>query len=440
MHFQSDSNASNASPEKSQFPEAAQTVEFPEGGLSGWSTVAGAFLVQFCGFGYTTSFGVYQDFYTRIYITNQSPSTISWVGSVNGFLVVSGGLLAGRLYDRGYFYHLLWGGSLLISFSVFMLSLAKPDNFYQVFLAQALGVGIGGGMMYVPSIAVVSHYFQKRRALAMTIVACGSSLGAALHPIMLNNTLNGRLGFANATRANAGVMTGCLLLACCLTRPRLPFATLQPDLRTLAWKFAKDGPYVCYVAGSTLFFLGYYFPLFYLQLDATKHGLSNNLSFYSLVILSVASFAGRLSSGFLARPAGVGNLLVGSTACCAILMFAMILLKTTASVVVIAVLFGYFAGMFIALTAPFLAILADDISELGARMGFAFAISAFGVLVGPPIDGAILTGRYTWWKPAVFSGLVSIFGFLLFVLMMVLLRRLERPEETITGSTTEAKA
>lgn len=69
MHFQSDSNASNASPEKSQFPEAAQTVEFPEGGLSGWSTVAGAsvffflfqlvfhllilrFLVQFCGFGY----------------------------------------------------------------------------------------------------------------------------------------------------------------------------------------------------------------------------------------------------------------------------------------------------------------------------------------------------------------------------------------------------
>lgn len=28
----------------------------------------------------------------------------SWVGSVNGFLVVSGGLLAGRLYDRGYLY------------------------------------------------------------------------------------------------------------------------------------------------------------------------------------------------------------------------------------------------------------------------------------------------------------------------------------------------
>jgi hypothetical protein len=104
-------------------------------------------------------------------------------------------------------------------------------------------------MMYIPSIAVVSHYFQERRALAMTIVACGSSLGAVLHPIMLNNTLNGRLGFANATRANAGLITGCLLIACILTRPRLPFDAEPPNLRTLARKFAKDGPYLCYVGG-----------------------------------------------------------------------------------------------------------------------------------------------------------------------------------------------
>ena len=89
----------------------------------------------------------------------------------------------------------------------------------------------------------------------MTTVACGSSLGAVLHPIMLNNTLNGRLGFANATRANAGLITGCLLLACCLTRPRLPFTTHQPDMRTLARKFVKDGPYVCYIGGQVRAFL-----------------------------------------------------------------------------------------------------------------------------------------------------------------------------------------
>ncbi|KAG1727503.1 hypothetical protein EDB19DRAFT_1750006 [Suillus lakei] len=33
---------------------------FLEGGLAGWATAFGAFLVQFCAFGYTSSFGVYQ--------------------------------------------------------------------------------------------------------------------------------------------------------------------------------------------------------------------------------------------------------------------------------------------------------------------------------------------------------------------------------------------
>lgn len=76
----------------------------------------------------------------------------SWIGSLNAFLVISGGLIAGRLYDRGYLcvrssfsticsllnldalhsYHLLYGGSLLLAFSLFMLSLAKPNQYYQV--------------------------------------------------------------------------------------------------------------------------------------------------------------------------------------------------------------------------------------------------------------------------------------------------------------------
>ena len=35
-------------------------------------------------------------------------------------------------FDRAYSYHLLWGGSFLMAFSLFMLSLAKPNKFYQV--------------------------------------------------------------------------------------------------------------------------------------------------------------------------------------------------------------------------------------------------------------------------------------------------------------------
>jgi hypothetical protein len=33
------------------------------------------------------------------------------------------------------------------------------------------------GMMYLPALAIVSHYFTRRRALAMGIVLTGSSIG-----------------------------------------------------------------------------------------------------------------------------------------------------------------------------------------------------------------------------------------------------------------------
>jgi hypothetical protein len=77
----------------------------------------------------------------------------------------------------------------------------------------------------------------------MSIVASGSSLGAVLHPVMLNNTLR-RLGFATGVRASAGLVGGLLLIACVLIRPHLPPATrLAPFWKSLQ-RFARDKPYV----------------------------------------------------------------------------------------------------------------------------------------------------------------------------------------------------
>jgi len=324
-----------------------------------------------------------------------------------------------------------------------MLSFTKPDSFYQVLLTQGLGVGLGVGMTCVPSLAIISHYFHKRRALAMAIVAAGGPVGSVLHPVMLNNTLNG-LGFAGATRANAGLMTGLLLISCMIMRPRLPFVTHQPDLSKLIFKFMKDGPYIVAVAGFALFYLAYWYPIFYLQLDATKHGLSNQFSFYSMVILSVASLVGRLSSGFLASPIGVELLVIVSAGCCVIIMFSMIAIKTVASVVIFAVLYGYFSGIFVGLTAPLLAILADELHELGIRIGVCFAICASFNMIGPPINGALLTLELVWWKPAVFSALMMAAGFSFLILMLLLLQRKRRQEiaticgEIVTTSSTPA--
>ena len=117
-------------------------------------------------------------------------------------------------------------------------------------LSQGIAAGLGGGLIYIPSIAVISQYFHRRRALAMTLVAAGSSLGAVVHPIMLNNTLP-RLGFAVAARANAGLVAGLLLVACPMMRLRVPLQRASSrggggagEVWRMARKFARDPPYV----------------------------------------------------------------------------------------------------------------------------------------------------------------------------------------------------
>jgi hypothetical protein len=83
----------------------------------------------------------------------------------------------------------------------------------------------------------------------MTIVAAGSSLGAVVHPIMLNNMLAGPFGFGNAVRASAGLVTGLLLIACLLMRTRLPPPEKSIDIRKALKKFSRDGAYIAATAG-----------------------------------------------------------------------------------------------------------------------------------------------------------------------------------------------
>jgi hypothetical protein len=109
----------------------------------------------------------------------------------------------------------------------------------------------------------------------MTIVASGSSLGAVVHPLMLNNTFR-RVGFATAVRASAGLVGGLLLIACLLMRPRLPPATSHPSFWKSLPRFARDTPYVLAVIACVPRPLSIgceiYGEIFYVMQDVHLHG------------------------------------------------------------------------------------------------------------------------------------------------------------------------
>ncbi|KAH7890446.1 MFS general substrate transporter [Phlebopus sp. FC_14] len=386
---------------------------FPEGGLQAWLTVTGGSMVLFCTFGAVQSFGVYQDYYTRVFLSGYTTSDVSWIGSMQTFLLFAIGLPAGKLFDEGYFHHCLGFGSLIYLFSIFMLSLAQPNQYYQVFLAQGVGMGLGMGLLFLPAISVTSHYFYRRRTAAMGVVLAGSSLGAVIYSIMLNNLFDGKAGFSWGVRAAAFMDLGLLLTANLVMRTRLPSRRQRPGSKPVDMKaILSDFGYWLCIIGAFLTFWGLFIPFFYLQLFAELHGLPAKLAFYAIPIMNASSLFGRTVPNFLGDYFGPFNVMIPCTIISGGLMFLMFAATNVAGTVVFGILYGFFSGGFISIITPATASYSRDISEIGTRIGIACFIIGFALLTGTPIAGALVEvdGKYVWWRPLVFASVVVLAG------------------------------
>lgn len=58
-----------------------------------------------------------------------------------------------------------------------LIGLSFARQYWQIFLAQSLCFGLGAAGIFVPGLVAASQYFKTKRALAVGIVASGSSVG-----------------------------------------------------------------------------------------------------------------------------------------------------------------------------------------------------------------------------------------------------------------------
>lgn len=109
-----------------------------------------------------------------------SPSEISWIGTTEIFCLNFVGTITGPAFDLGYHDVLLYFSSFIVIFAIMMLSLST--KYYQIILSQGVCLGIGSGILYVPSLALVAASFTTKRPLAVTLVTAGSSIGMIFEP------------------------------------------------------------------------------------------------------------------------------------------------------------------------------------------------------------------------------------------------------------------
>lgn len=154
----------------------------PDGGFDAWAQVVSGHLIVAATWGYGASFGVFQTYYEGI-LPDQTPSSISWIGGFQIFTLLFISTASGRATDAGFARHAIAAGTVLLLLGTFMTSIAT--TYWQIFLAQGLCVGVGQGLLWLPSVTIISTYFVRRRVLALTTAATGTGTGGIIFPAMI---------------------------------------------------------------------------------------------------------------------------------------------------------------------------------------------------------------------------------------------------------------
>ncbi|KAG8159791.1 hypothetical protein KVR01_010428 [Diaporthe batatas] len=360
----------------------------PNGGIEAWLQVLGSWVTLVATWGLVNTFGVYQTYYETTLLTSSSSSAISWIGSLQASLLMLIGVVAGPLYDAGYFRHLLISGLFLIVLGQFMTSLGT--EYWQLLLAQGICVGVGMGFIMLPSTAILSQYFTTRRAFVIGISSSGSPLAGIIFPVIFSRLVP-RIGFGWATRVIAFILLGLSAIPITFMRTRVPPSGRKRAL--IDGSALRDPAFVLFMVAGFFMFLCLYTAFFYIQLFAEMHHLSSaEFSPYLVTLLNVGSVFGRIIPNYLADKVGSVNMAIVCATVSAVLAYGWLGIHNLGGLVVFALLYGAFSGGIVSVLPSAIITMSPDMSRVGTRLGMMFTLTGFSILVGTPIAGAILGG------------------------------------------------
>lgn len=154
--------------------------EFPDGGRTAWTTVAGGWCAMFVSLGWNNSVGIFQTIYEEDLLKDYSPSVIGWILSFQTFLMFASAPICGKVFDNYGSRYLIISGTILHVLGVMTISLST--QYYQFILAQSICTGLGASAIFFSTSSSISTWFKKRRALALGISSSGSATGGVVVP------------------------------------------------------------------------------------------------------------------------------------------------------------------------------------------------------------------------------------------------------------------
>ncbi|RAO67424.1 uncharacterized protein BHQ10_003436 [Talaromyces amestolkiae] len=351
----------------------------PNGGTLAWLQVAAGFVLFFNTWGMINTFAVFQTYYESGELFQASSSNISWIGSVQCFLLQLTGLVAGPIYDRGYL---------------------------RLLLVTAFCVGIGAGLLFTPTVSLIPTWFSTRIGLAVGIASSGSSLGGNIYPIVLYRLI-GQVGFPWAVRSIGFIALATFIIPLAVMRMRVR----MPKPRAIVdWSAFTDAPFIVFTLSVLILFIGNAVLIFYVSYYPQNRGYTDtSLAFYMVAIFNAGSVLGRIAPNALSDRIGAFNTMAPITIMLGVTVLCMLGVHNEAGMIVEAIVTGFFSGVVVALPPVCFRILTENKSMIGTRIGQGFAIGGFGLLLGGPSAGAILgtDDPLNWTGLWVYGGVVG---------------------------------
>jgi MFS family permease len=330
----------------------------------------------------------------------------------------AGGILTGRLADRfGIVLPVILGGVLL---GAGYMASGMAGTIWQLALAQGL-LGFGSAATFGPLMTDISHWFARRRGIAVAIASCGNYLSGVIWPPLIQHFIASD-GW-RPTQIGIGAICVAVILPLALALRRRPpphhddeagagavnaRATLGVSAGTLMILLCIAGV-ACCVAMSM--------PQVHIVAYCGDLGYGPARGAEMLSMMLGFGLISRITGGLIAdRIGGVATLLISSSLQ-GVALFFYLLFDSLVSLYVISALFGLFQGSIV----PMYAIIVREYfapQEAGLRLGVILMATLAGMALGGWMSGLVfdLTGSY---QAAFLNGLawnllnVSIMGWLL---------------------------
>jgi MFS family permease len=308
----------------------------------------------------------------------------------------AGSILLGRLIDRRGAFVTMVLATVLVASGYALASMAP--SLWMFATLQGVLIGFGSAAAFIPLVADTSHWFAKRRALAMAICASGNYVGGALWP-KLTDVLARHYDWRTTYLVVAAICLVGMLPACLVLQPRSPAhaggagAAAPHSARALG--LSPNGLQLWLGIAGVGCCAAMAMPQVHIVAYCVDLGYGTARGAEMLSIMTVFGIVSRLGSGWIAdRVGGLKTLLLGSTAQ-AVALLGYLVSDGLAGLYVVSALFGLFQGGII----PSYGVIVREYfpsKEAGARMGIAISMTIIGMAGGAWMGGKLfdLTGSY----------------------------------------------